>query len=53
MNCELAHERIVSAAYGELPDEFGEILRRPAFGRPARAGLEGNPAPVARLEFTL
>jgi len=21
MNCELAHERIVTAAYGELPDE--------------------------------
>ena len=21
MNCELAHERIVLAAYGELPDE--------------------------------
>ena len=28
MNCELAHERIVLAAYGELPDEQGHELDR-------------------------
>jgi len=28
MNCELAHERIVTAAYGELPDaEMHELER--------------------------
>jgi anti-sigma factor RsiW len=28
MNCELAHERIVTAAYGELPDELVHELER-------------------------
>ena len=28
MNCELAHERIVTAAYGELPDEQIHELER-------------------------
>lgn len=28
MNCELAHERIVAAAYGELPDELIHELER-------------------------
>jgi len=28
MNCELAHERIVTAAYGELPDEQAHELER-------------------------
>ena len=28
MNCELAHERIVLAAYGELPDEQANELER-------------------------
>jgi hypothetical protein len=28
MNCELAHERIVTAAYGELPDEHMHELER-------------------------
>ena len=28
MNCELAHERIVLAAYGELPDEQMHELDR-------------------------
>ncbi len=28
MNCELAHERIVTAAYGELPDELAHELER-------------------------
>ena len=28
MNCELAQERIVTAAYGELPDEQAHELER-------------------------
>jgi len=28
MNCELTHERIVTAAYGELPDELAHELER-------------------------
>ena len=28
MNCELAHERIVTAAYGELPDDQVHELER-------------------------
>ena len=28
MNCEIAHERIVTAAYGELPDEQAHELER-------------------------
>ena len=28
MNCELAHERIVTGAYGELPDEQVHELER-------------------------
>jgi len=28
MNCELAHERIVTAAYGELPDDQLHELER-------------------------
>ena len=28
MNCELAHERMVTAAYGELPDELAHELER-------------------------
>ena len=28
MNCELAHERIVMAAYGELPDDAAHELDR-------------------------
>jgi len=35
MNCELAHERIVSAAYGELPDEQIHELERHVTGCPA------------------
>jgi hypothetical protein len=32
MNCELAHERIVTAAYGELPDELTHELERHVAG---------------------
>jgi hypothetical protein len=32
MNCELAHERIVTAAYGELPDELVHELDRHVSG---------------------
>jgi anti-sigma factor RsiW len=32
MNCELAHERIVTAAYGELPDEQVHELERHLLG---------------------
>ena len=28
MNCEVAHERIVTAAYGELPDHEAHELER-------------------------
>ena len=35
MNCELAHERIVTAAYGELPDEQTHELERHLAGCPA------------------
>jgi hypothetical protein len=34
MNCELAHERIVAAAYGELPDEQIHELERHMTGCP-------------------
>lgn len=34
MNCELAHERIVTAAYGELPDEQMHELERHMIGCP-------------------
>jgi HEAT repeat protein/putative zinc finger protein len=34
MNCELAHERIVAAAYGELPDEQMHELERHMTGCP-------------------
>ncbi|MGB7549717.1 MAG: zf-HC2 domain-containing protein, partial [Terracidiphilus sp.] len=34
MNCELAHERIVLAAYGELPDEQIHELDRHLSGCP-------------------
>jgi HEAT repeat protein/putative zinc finger protein len=34
MNCELAHERIVTAAYGELPDEQLHELERHMIGCP-------------------
>jgi hypothetical protein len=34
MNCELAHERIVTAAYGELPDEETHELERHVAGCP-------------------
>jgi hypothetical protein len=34
MNCELAHERIVTAAYGELPDEHIHELERHMTGCP-------------------
>ena len=34
MNCELAHERIVLAAYGELPDEQAHELDRHIIGCP-------------------
>ena len=34
MNCELAHERIVTAAYGELPDEQIHELERHVAGCP-------------------
>ena len=34
MNCELAHERIVTAAYGELPDEQIHELERHMAGCP-------------------
>ncbi|MGD0347011.1 MAG: HEAT repeat domain-containing protein [Terracidiphilus sp.] len=32
MNCELAHERVVTAAYGELPDELAHELERHVAG---------------------
>ena len=32
MNCELAHERMVTAAYGELPDELAHELERHVAG---------------------
>jgi HEAT repeats/Putative zinc-finger len=35
MNCEVAHEKIVTAAYGELPDEQVHDLDRHAAGCPA------------------
>ena len=35
MNCEIAHERIVTAAYGELPDEQIHELERHVTGCPA------------------
>ena len=34
MNCEIAHERIVSGAYGELPDEQAHELERHMAGCP-------------------
>jgi anti-sigma factor RsiW len=34
MNCEVAHERIVAAAYGELPDEQAHELERHVTGCP-------------------
>jgi len=34
MNCELAHERIVTAAYGELSDEHLHELERHMTGCP-------------------
>jgi len=34
MNCEVAHERIVAAAYGELPDEQSHELERHVTGCP-------------------
>src|SRR5208283_4881055 len=34
MNCELTHERIVTAAYGELPDEQTHELERHLDGCP-------------------
>ena len=34
MNCEIAHERIVTAAYGELPDEEAHKLERHLTGCP-------------------
>ena len=34
MNCEIAHERIVTAAYGELPDEQVHELERHMTGCP-------------------
>ena len=34
MNCEIAHERIVTAAYGELPDEQAHELERHLAGCP-------------------
>jgi hypothetical protein len=34
MNCEVAHERIVAAAYGELPDEQAHELERHLAGCP-------------------
>ncbi len=34
MNCEVAHERIVAAAYGELPDEQNHELERHMSGCP-------------------
>ena len=40
MNCEFAHERIVTAAYGELADEQAHELERHLGGCPdcARSG---------------
>jgi hypothetical protein len=35
MNCELAQERMVTAAYGELPDELAHELERHVGGCPA------------------
>jgi hypothetical protein len=35
MNCELAQERIVTAAYGELPDELAHELEQHVTGCPA------------------
>jgi anti-sigma factor RsiW len=34
MNCEVAHERIVTAAYGELADEQAHELERHVDGCP-------------------
>ena len=34
MNCEIAHERIVTAAYGELADEQAHELERHLAGCP-------------------
>src|SRR5471030_1599056 len=34
MNCEIAHERIVTGAYGELPDEQTHELERHMAGCP-------------------
>ena len=34
MNCEVAHERIVTGAYGELPDEQTHELERHIAGCP-------------------
>jgi anti-sigma factor RsiW len=34
MNCELAHERMVAAAYGELPDDQVHQLERHVIGCP-------------------
>ena len=34
MNCEVAHERIVTSAYGELPDEQAHELERHMIGCP-------------------
>jgi anti-sigma factor RsiW len=62
MNCEVAHERIVTAAYGELPDEQMHELERHLTGCPEcekerlqlqalRVLLEANPVqePPANL----
>ncbi len=62
MNCEVAHERIVTAAYGELPDEQTHELERHMAGCPEcekerqqlqalRILLEANPVeePAANL----
>ena len=52
MNCEIAHERIVAAAYGELPDEqIHELDRKVLAGRIQEA--LGKLTPRERMVFEL
>ena len=52
MNCELAHERIVTAAYGELPDEQIHELERKLLGERIQEAL-GRLTPRERMVFEL
>ena len=42
MNCELAQERIVTAAYGELPDEQTHELERHMYADARSASRSGS-----------